>query len=661
MDNLDKMIRSLPGPLLVIGAGGFIGANLFHRLRRVRDDVFGTVHRAGLWRLEDVPAKFLPAVNLLDPNSVRSVLHSVKARVFFDCSAFGAYSFETSAELILRTNFNCLVYLAQMLLDRDVAAYVHAGSTSEYGFNANCPTEESPLRPDSHYAVSKGAAALALAYYGQALGLPCANLRLSSAYGPYEDSSRLIPTLAWHALRGTLPPLVEAQISRDFIHVADVCSAFIATAYAMGPDIQGENFNIGTGTKTTIAELVAMVRQEFAIASPPEFGSMPPRSWDRPDWVCDPTKARERLGWSARVDLQAGFRSTVAWWKDILAGKDFHALTKKTQEPVDKTSLSVVLALHNCEHHVRALYREATDVCGKMLLDYEILFVDSHSSDATAETVRQLSEKDPRVRGVVLSRDFGPESALRAGLELATKEAVVLIQAPLREPLPLMEQFVQHWRLGADVVYGQRKSRKLPWGARLCHWIFHKVFQTLTEVQVPVGATDYCLLNRTVVRWVLQCDERESYLRGIRSYVGFTQVGVAYEERDTEECGQTVSFWRKLSSGRQAIFSFSRLPLTVLTVTGLLLFSSSILLGLVTVIQKLFWPESVPHGSTLLILLQLLFGTGNLLAAGILGEYLGKVISEVKHRPMFIRSLEISQGEIRPWLDDPMPSERTPR
>lgn len=662
MNDLDKMIRSLPGPLLVIGAGGFIGANLFHCLRKVRDDVFGTVRRAGLWRLEDVPSKFLPAVNLLDPNSVRSVLHSVKARVFFNCSSFGAYSFETSAELIYRTNFNCMVSLAQMLLDRDVTAYVHAGSSSEYGFNSDCPTEDSPLRPDSHYAVSKGSAALALSYYGKALGLPCANLRLYSVYGPYEDSSRLIPALAWHALRGTLPPLVDAQISRDFIHVDDVCSAFLDAAYAMGPDIHGESFNVGTGTKTTLGELVEITRREFSIANPPEFGSMPSRSWDRTDWLCNPAKAREKLGWSAQTALPEGLRSTVAWWKGTLVDKDFNTLTKKKRETVDKTSVSVVMALHNCGQNVLSLYHDTTDVCGKMLLDYEILFIDSHSNDDTAETVRMLSEKDPRVRGVVLSRDFGPESALRAGLELATKEAVVLIQAPLREPLPLIEQFVQQWRLGADVVYGRRKSRKLPFGTRLFHWMFHKLFQTLTEVPVPVGAADYCMLNRTVVHWVLQCDERESYLRGIRSYVGFNQVGVDYEELDAGACGHTESFWRKLSTGRHAIFSFSRLPLTVITVTGLLLFSSSILLGLVTVIQKLFWPESVPQGSTLLILLQLLFGTGNLLAAGVLGEYLGKVISEVKHRPAFIRSLEICQGEIRHWPGDaPLGGERAQR
>ena len=586
----DSKVRSLPGPILVIGAGGFVGANLFRSLRQVRDDVYGTVRRAGLWRLDDVPSMFLPSVNLLDPNSLRSLLHRVKAQTVFNCSAFGAYSFETDPELIHRTNFNSLVMLAQMLLDRGVAAFVHAGSSSEYGTNSDSPDEDAPLRPDSHYAVSKGAGSLALSYYGKVLGLPCANLRLYSVYGPYEDSSRLIPTLAWHALRKTLPPLVNPDVSRDFVHVQDACSAFVSAAYAMQPAIHGESYNVGTGTQTTIGELARLAKELFQVPGEPEFSSMPNRDWDRTVWRCNPERAREHLGWAAQIPLARGLEETVRWWGQTLLSKDFNALTKKQRQRTDKTSLSVVVSLKDNARAIAGVHKRITEECHALGLDHEIIFVDRGSRDDTMEHIRGLSERDCRVRGVILSRDFGAESALRSGMELSTKEGCVLIHSLFSDPVSLIPEFIAHWRQGADVVYGRRRARRLSLGMRILHGLFHKLFALLSDVSVPEDAADYCLLDASVVHWVMRCEERDSYLRGIRSYVGFTQVGVEYDEPRDAEQDVPESFWAKMENAKQAIFSFTRLPLTIMTTLGLVCFGGALLLGLATLVQKILSP-----------------------------------------------------------------------
>src|SRR5262249_19718532 len=153
-----------------------------------------------------------------------------------------------------------------LLAKRTCAAFINAGSSSEYGSNCTAPPEDATCAPNSHYAVSKVAIANYLQYMGKHSNFPCVNLRLYAVYGPFEDTSRLVPTLLHHALAGNLPPFVDPSTSRDFIHVDDVSAAFIAAAAAMRPALYGQSFNIGTGIKTTIAELAETTRRVFAIA-----------------------------------------------------------------------------------------------------------------------------------------------------------------------------------------------------------------------------------------------------------------------------------------------------------------------------------------------------------------------------------------------------------
>jgi len=653
MKQFANQARSLPGPILVIGAAGFIGANLFRALFRYRDDVFGTVRHMGLWRLEGVPGANLPAINLLDPNSVKFVLHKIKPRTVFNCSSFGAYSFESEVDLIHRTNYVSLISLLTILRDRDIAAYVHAGSSSEYGLNSNRPEEDTPLRPDSHYAVSKGAGSLALAYYGKVLGLPCANLRLYSVYGPYEDSSRLVPTIAWNGLQGQLPPFVQPETSRDFIHVDDVCSAFVAAVTAMRPELYGESFNIGTGVKTTIGELAEMARAHFGIKEEPNFWGMAGRSWDRSDWWADPHKAREALGWQAAVPLAEGLPATMAWWAKFFPGHDVKALSKKAAPSLEKTSLSVVVpVLDDSVELLQTVHAEIVAACESCALDYEIIYIDSSASPAIVECLRLLSSESGRVRGAVLSRDFGVHAALRAGMNLASKEGCVLIEGSLKDPPSLIPRFVEEWRKGAAVVYGIRVARSLSFGMRIAHGIYHKIFSLSSEVRVPENAGIFCLLDASAMQWVCQCQESDFYLQGIRGYIGFKQLGIEYKEGPNLARNGAMPFRKKYLQGKQALFAFSKLPLNLMLDLGFLLFFCAVTLGAVTMAKKLLYPEYIPQGSTLIVLLLLLFGTCNLFCIAIVGEYVGKIIDEVKRRPRYIYSMDINRGRVSLWEAD---------
>ena len=307
-DSGSANIRQLQGPILVLGASGFIGANLMRMLLQHREDVYGTATQLPAWRLEGLPRDHVLVTDLLIDSNLDAMLEGVKPRSIFDCVAYGAYSFETDRELIYRTNFNLISRLLGRLDPRNLSCYVHAGSSSEYGDNSSGPHEDEPPAPNSHYSVSKVAAASLIHYLGKKKGLPCANLRLYSAYGPLEDSSRLIPNIVHFGASGGYPELVDPRVSRDFIYVDDVAQAFVDVGLKLQESDYGESFNIGTGRKTTIGDIVTVSQKLFDIRQDPVF-TMPNREWDLTDWFSDISKVRERFGWAPRVELEEGLRA----------------------------------------------------------------------------------------------------------------------------------------------------------------------------------------------------------------------------------------------------------------------------------------------------------------------------------------------------------------
>jgi dolichol-phosphate mannosyltransferase len=309
------MIETLKGPILVMGASGFIGANLFRKLLNVRQDVYGTFFSKGE-RLKGLP-------NIIEVDLTKyplTTLNKVKPATVFDLVTYGAYSSETDTARIYETNVLFKMRLMEFLYQlRTTQCYIHAGSSSEYGEQADGPSENSPLLANSHYAVSKAATSALIHYWGRHRGIRCANLRLYSVYGPMEDSSRLIPKLVSAALAGTYPPLVNPRVSRDFVYVDDVCDVFIRTAAHLSPLMYGHSFNIGTGVSTTIWELARISKSLFSIDSEPEFSTMPDRSWDfYGKWRANRDKTYSCLGWESTTSIREGLLRYAEWLKNGL-------------------------------------------------------------------------------------------------------------------------------------------------------------------------------------------------------------------------------------------------------------------------------------------------------------------------------------------------------
>jgi dolichol-phosphate mannosyltransferase len=660
---MTDLVATLKGPILVLGGGGFIGANLVHRLLRGRADVTAVVRRLPAWRLAGLDRRHLLEVDLTSAAELRQMVAAIRPRTIFDCAAYGGYVFETDTDLIYRTNFTSLVTLAGLLqcdglapdlapdLAQHLAAFVHAGSSSEYGSNAAGPLESDPTLPNSHYAVSKAAASQFIAYAGHTLRLPMVNLRLYSVYGPLEDAARLIPTLVRHALDGGYPPLVAPETSRDFVYVEDACEAFIRAAVRLTPDIYGESFNIGTGLRTTIADLAATARAVFALAQPAAFGAMPARHWDLDAWYAAPDKAARLLGWSAATPLAEGLRRT-ADWVAALGPEGLAGLTKRTRAP-ERRGISAIIACYRDAPAVPIMYERLVATFRRIGVDYEIIFVDDASPDDCAGAIRALSARDPRVIGITHSRNFGSQMAFRSGMEMATKDACVLLDGDLQDPPELIAAFHAQWQAGHDVVYGRRVRRDMafPWG--LLHKGFYRVFAAFSYIRIPHDAGDFSLMDRRVVGWLLACPERDLFVRGLRAYVGFSQTGVDYVRPKRMFGRSTNSLLRHIGWAKRGLFSFSDTPLTLLTAGGLGLLGLSAVLATAAVLIRLFAPALVERGQTTILLAILFFGAINLFAIGLVGEYVAKIMQEVKGRPRLIRAALIKAGETTQLLPEP--------
>jgi dolichol-phosphate mannosyltransferase len=294
------------------------------------------------------------------------------------------------------------------------------------------------------------------------------------------------------------------------------------------------------------------------------------------------------------------------------------------------------------------MHERLVTVFQRLGIDYEIIFVNDNSPDDSVEVIRAISARDPHVIGINHSRNFGSQAAFRSGMEIASKEAVVLMDGDLQDPPEVIEAFVERWRAGADVVYGHRIKREMPILLEACYRAFYRLFAAMSEVPVPKDAGDFSLIDRNVVYWLLQCQERDAFLRGLRAYVGFRQEGVDYL-RPERMFGVSTNNWIKnIGWAKKGIFSFSRIPLHLLTAIGGVTCVVTALLAIYSILLRIFEADSVPKGVTFLSLLVMFFGSFTLLGLGLLGEYIGKIFEETKARPAFIRQSLILRGEIRP-------------
>lgn len=300
--------------VLVTGAAGFVGANLVRRLVADGQSVTVIVRpESDLWRLRSIVDEIeIQKVNLNDASAIPNAVRAAKADWVFHLAVHGAYSWQTDSQNIVSTNMLGTQRLLESCAKVGFDAFVNVGSSSEYGYADHPPQEHELPKPNSYYAFAKAAATMFCGFFAEQNKLPVRTLRLYSAYGPWEDNRRLIPTLIAAAQEGRLPPLVDPDVARDYVFVDDVVEALLLAANKSCIEY-GEVLNVGTSIQTTIREIVGIVRELFRVTVEPAWGSMPNRRWDTTSWVADNAKIKQSLGWAPKVELRDGLKMTATW------------------------------------------------------------------------------------------------------------------------------------------------------------------------------------------------------------------------------------------------------------------------------------------------------------------------------------------------------------
>ncbi len=302
----------------------------------------------------------------------------------------------------------------------------------------------------------------------------------------------------------------------------------------------------------------------------------------------------------------------------------------------------MVAPVYNEEELVERFVRRACAAVADYT--FELVLVNDGSTDATPALLDRMAAEDPRVRVIHLSRNFGHQAALTAGLEHAVGDVVAMIDADLQDPPELIPTMVARWEAGSDVVYAVRRAREGETAFKLAtaSW-FYKLFDKLAQVDLEPNSGDFRLLDRRALDALLTMTERSRFLRGMTVWVGFTQTAVSYE-RDPRHAGETKYTLRKmLRFSLDAIASFSHVPLQLATYVGLL--SAGLAFVAIPVVLGLHFAGSYLPGFGSLTIAILLLGGIQLIALGVIGEYVGRIYDEVKHRPLYIVREERNRPE----------------
>jgi polyisoprenyl-phosphate glycosyltransferase len=304
--------------------------------------------------------------------------------------------------------------------------------------------------------------------------------------------------------------------------------------------------------------------------------------------------------------------------------------------PMPKYSL--VIPIYNEESTIPALYQRVSAVMDGLDDTSELILINDGSQDRTLELVRELHDRDNRVVYLSLARNFGHQIAVTAGLNYVRGKAIIVLDGDLQDPPELIPDLLALWRQGYQVVYAQRTKRvREGWFKRLCAFAFYRILKHLADVEIPTDTGDFCLMDRQIVDLLNQMPERNRYLRGLRAWVGFNQIALEYD-RDSRFAGEVkYTFAKSLGLAINGLVSFSSVPLRLSTYLGLFSAFLAIVMAILVLYWRVFTNSTLTGFATIAIAIFFL-GAVQLISIGILGEYVGRIYEEVKHRPLYTLS-----------------------
>ncbi len=298
--------------------------------------------------------------------------------------------------------------------------------------------------------------------------------------------------------------------------------------------------------------------------------------------------------------------------------------------------LDIIIPIYNEAENLPELFRRVKATCNTIDMDWQVIYVNDGSTDDSANIMLRQRQDDPRVAIIELSRNFGLQAAIAAGLSHAEADAVLLMDGDLQDPPELIPELIDKWRQGAQVVLPRKQSRKERGIRRLGFDGFHKLFSFLTDYPIPSQTGIFGLLDKQVVKELKNFNEKNRFFPGLRSWVGFKQVMVHYHRDDRSVGKPKQTLKRLVRYAFDAIFSFSYKPLRIMTGFGIVVSICGFILAVLFVIKRLMGIEVAQTGFTTLISVILFLGGIQIISVGLLGEYLARVFDEVRQRPLYI-------------------------
>jgi dolichol-phosphate mannosyltransferase len=301
-----------------------------------------------------------------------------------------------------------------------------------------------------------------------------------------------------------------------------------------------------------------------------------------------------------------------------------------------RKKISAIIACYRDAPAVPIMHERLTKTFQEIGCDYEIIFVNDNSPDNAKDVLAELAVRDPKTVVINHTRNFGSQNAFTSGMKIATGDAVVLLDGDLQDPPEMIAEFYPKWMEGYDVVYGERIQRQATRFLQFAYKAFYRVFRATSYVPIPLDAGDFSLIDRRVVDALNSLPENNRFLRGLRAWVGFKQIGVPYIRPERMFGVTTNNLLRNLDWARRGILSFSYAPLDIITWLALLTVGGSFLTAFIQILLRILYPDLAPRGFATLIVLILFLGGIQLLCIAIIGSYLAHIYDEVKRRPAFI-------------------------
>ncbi len=307
------------------------------------------------------------------------------------------------------------------------------------------------------------------------------------------------------------------------------------------------------------------------------------------------------------------------------------------------SSISYLVPIFNEESNIESTVIKISDAFKKnSLKSYEIVFIDDGSVDSSVDLIKKMIKKKYPIKCICLTRNFGHQAALTAGMKYANSKFIAVLDGDLQDPPEVINQFLEYAHKGFDIVYGVRKKRKESLPKRFSYGLFYKILANLSNIDIPLDSGDFCLMTKEAQEKLNQMPEENRFVRGLRSYIGLNQIGVEYERQARLSGEPKYTFNKLLKLASDGIFNFSDRPLKITSAFGVLLFFLSLVLMIFLIFQRIFSieifgysPNDIP-GYTSLIISNIFLSGIQLFALGIIGEYISRIFIETKRRPSFL-------------------------